>query len=110
MDMAHRLNNTDRGNPKYSEKFCDNANLLTINPTQTDLALDVCRYVVFLDFFTVILFADLKKNMCLFFKQLKFISCFFHILASQCFILEDQAVVDVTLNTLTEATCIDTIK
>lgn len=54
MDMAHRLKNTDRRNLKYSEKLCDNANLLTINPTQTDLALDACRYVDFLDFFTVI--------------------------------------------------------
>jgi hypothetical protein len=47
--------------------------------------------------------------MRLFVKQLKFISCFFHILASRCFSLDDQTVVGVILNTLTAAKCIETI-
>jgi len=86
-------------------KLRDNANLLTVNPTRIDLDLDTCRYVVFINFFTVIKFDELQKLRFCFFKQLKFISYLFHI-----FCLGYQTVILVPQITLTEATSIGTIK
>jgi hypothetical protein len=34
--MEHRLNEIDRGKPKYSRKTCPIATLFTTNPTWTD--------------------------------------------------------------------------
>jgi hypothetical protein len=110
MDKEHRWNNTDRGNPKYSEKTlwqCQFAHYKSYADWYGFGHVPLCSFPWF---FHCNLISWIAKIMRLFFIQLKFISCFFHILASRCFSLDDHTVVGVILNILTEATCTDTIK